>query len=66
MKLITLKIFPIQYNNPFFNRSYTESSRVDYCIGNIFNVISFMITTKHPVLHMQFFNWACIPEDGQF
>jgi hypothetical protein len=25
-----------------------------------------MITTKHPVLHMQFFNWACIPEDGQF
>jgi hypothetical protein len=36
--------------------SYNESSRVDYCFGNIFNVISFMIVTKHPVLHMQFFN----------
>jgi hypothetical protein len=45
---------------------YNESSRVDHCIGNIFNVNSLMIITKHPVLHMQFFNWACIPEDGQF
>jgi hypothetical protein len=46
--------------------SCNESSRVDYCIGNIFNVNSLMIITKHPVLHTQFFNWACIPEDGQF
>jgi hypothetical protein len=33
--------------------SYNESLRVDYCIGNIFNVISLMIITRHPVLHMQ-------------
>jgi hypothetical protein len=36
--------------------SYNQSSSVNYCIGNIFNVNSLMIITKHPVLHMQFFN----------
>jgi hypothetical protein len=32
--------------------SDNESSRVAYCIGNIFNVNSLMIITKHSVLHM--------------
>jgi hypothetical protein len=45
--------------------SYNESSRVKFVL-QIFNIISFMFIAKHSVLYMQFFNWACIPEDGQF
>jgi hypothetical protein len=45
--------------------SYNESSRVDIVL-QIFNAINFMFIAKHFVFHMQFFNWACVPEDVQF
>jgi hypothetical protein len=45
--------------------SYNESSRVKFVL-QIFYVISFMFIARHSVLYMQFLNWACIPEDGQF